>query len=83
MSYTIDVYRGATNPEKHLGKFALYVAFFPQLVAGPIERASRLLPQLKKRIGLNLENLRQGPGDDGLGIFPESSDRRPVGNLCG
>ena len=60
MSYTIDVYRGATNPEKHLGKFALYVAFFPQLVAGPIERASRLLPQLKKRIGLNLENLRQG-----------------------
>lgn len=60
MSYTIDVYRGSTPPEKHLGKFALYVAFFPQLVAGPIERASRLLPQLKMPSALNLENLRKG-----------------------
>ncbi len=45
MSYTIDVYRGHQRPETHLGKFALYVSFFPQLVAGPIERAARLLPQ--------------------------------------
>ena len=46
MSYTIDVYRSAIPAERHLGRFALYVSFFPQLVAGPIERASRLLPQL-------------------------------------
>jgi D-alanyl-lipoteichoic acid acyltransferase DltB (MBOAT superfamily) len=46
LSYTIDIYRGKQDPEKHLGIFALYVAFFPQLVAGPIERSSRLLPQL-------------------------------------
>jgi len=45
LSYTIDVYRGKIQPETHLGIFALYVAFFPQLVAGPIERSTRLLPQ--------------------------------------
>ena len=45
LAYTIDVYRGRMEPERHLGRFALYVAFFPQLVAGPIERAQRLLHQ--------------------------------------
>lgn len=47
LSYSIDVYYGRIKPEKHLGTFALYVAYFPQLVAGPIERAGRLLPMLK------------------------------------
>ncbi len=47
LSYTIDVYKGAIQPERHLGKFALFVTFFPQLVAGPIERSSNLLPQLQ------------------------------------
>ena len=46
MSYTIDVYRRQLKPEPHAGRFALYVSFFPQLVAGPIERATALLPQL-------------------------------------
>lgn len=45
LSYTIDVYRGRQKPEKHLGMFALFVSFFPQLVAGPIERSTNLLPQ--------------------------------------
>lgn len=45
LSYVIDVYRGTIPPERHLGRFALFVSFFPQLVAGPIERASSLLPQ--------------------------------------
>lgn len=45
LSYSIDVYRGDKEPEPHLGIFALYVSFFPQLVAGPIERSTRLLPQ--------------------------------------
>ena len=45
LSYTIEVYRGRKEPERHLGIFAVYVAFFPQLVAGPIERAQNLLPQ--------------------------------------
>ena len=47
LSYTIDIYRGRLQPERHFGRFALYVAFFPQLVAGPIERASNLLPQFQ------------------------------------
>lgn len=46
LSYTIDVYRGRTRPATRLTDFALYVAFFPQLVAGPIERSHRLLPQI-------------------------------------
>jgi alginate O-acetyltransferase complex protein AlgI len=50
MSYTIDVYQGKTRAEKHLGYYALFVMFFPQLVAGPIERASGLLHQLKNRV---------------------------------
>ena len=45
IGYTIDVYRGTREPEKHPGIFAVYVVFFPQLVAGPIERSGRLLPQ--------------------------------------
>ncbi|MBN1581575.1 MAG: MBOAT family protein [Anaerolineae bacterium] len=47
IGYTIDVYRGRIAPEKHLGIFALYVSFFPKLVAGPIERAEHLLPQFR------------------------------------
>ena len=46
LSYTIDVYRRKLNPTNSLLDFGLYVAFFPQLVAGPIVRASELLPQL-------------------------------------
>lgn len=60
LSYTIDVYRGTVKPEKHAGIFALYVAFFPQLVAGPIERSSRLIPQLKKEVKANLLNIKKG-----------------------
>ncbi len=47
LSYTIDVYKGEIPAETHFGKFALYVTFFPQLVAGPIERSQNLLPQLQ------------------------------------
>lgn len=47
MAYTIDVYRGQIEAERNLLRFALYVSFFPQLVAGPIERAGNLLPQLR------------------------------------
>ncbi len=48
LSYVIDVYRGNIKAEKHFGYYALFVSFFPQLVAGPIERPENLLPQLKK-----------------------------------
>jgi len=49
MSYTIDVYRGAFAPTRRFSTFALYVAFFPQLVAGPIERASHLMRQIDQK----------------------------------
>ena len=50
ISYTVDVYRGKLEPSKSLKEFSLFVAFFPQLVAGPIIRASEFLPQLRDRI---------------------------------
>jgi len=48
MGYLIDVYRGKVRAERHFGYYALFVSFFPQLLAGPIGRADALLPQLKK-----------------------------------
>ncbi len=48
LSYVIDVYQGRVQPEKHFGKYAVFVSFFPQLVAGPIERTDNLLPQIKE-----------------------------------
>ncbi len=47
IGYIVDVYRGDIEAEHHVGKYAAFVAFFPQLVAGPIEGASNLMPQLK------------------------------------
>ena len=60
LSYTIDVYRRRIEPERHLGRFALYVSFFPQLVAGPIERAERLLPQLRENHRFDTERFLSG-----------------------
>lgn len=51
ISYTVDIYRGKLEPSKSLAEFALFVSFFPQLVAGPIVRASEFLPQLREKIG--------------------------------
>jgi D-alanyl-lipoteichoic acid acyltransferase DltB (MBOAT superfamily) len=48
LSYIIDVYRGTIPAERHLGYYAVFVSFFPQLIAGPIERAGHMLPQYKK-----------------------------------
>ena len=60
LSYSIDVYRGKRAPERHAGIFALYVAFFPQLVAGPIERSTRLLPQFHQEKQFSSERLASG-----------------------
>ncbi len=62
LSYTIDVYRGQRAPERHLGRFALYVSFFPQLVAGPIERSTILLPQLARGFSFDRDRLVSGLG---------------------
>ena len=60
LSYTIDVFRGIRPPEKRLGIFALYVCFFPQLVAGPIERSTRLLPQFDNVVKFDYERVVDG-----------------------
>ncbi len=58
LSYVIDVYRGRVAPRRNLLNFALFVSFFPQLVAGPIERASRLLPQFESRRSIDSEDIQ-------------------------
>ncbi len=60
LSYSIDVYQGKLKPQKHFGKFALFVSFFPQLVAGPIERATHLLPQFDKNFDFDRERVFSG-----------------------
>lgn len=60
LSYVIDVYRGKFTPERHFGYYALFISFFPQLVAGPIERPSDLLPQLRAEHKFNAEDTEVG-----------------------
>ena len=60
MSYTIQVYRRQIEPTRDIMSFALYVSFFPQLVAGPIERASNLLPQLQTYQRVTMDDIRTG-----------------------
>lgn len=69
LGYVIDVYRGRREPEQHLGYFAVYVTFFPQLIAGPIERSGKLLPQLHARHQFSYENLAAGSALMLLGYF--------------
>src|ERR1700739_4437707 len=60
MSYTIEVYRGNQKAERHLGIYALYVLFYPQLVAGPIERPQNLLHQFREKHLLDWDNVTSG-----------------------
>ena len=60
MSYTIEVYRGKQKPEKHFGIFSLYVMFFPQLVAGPIERPQNLLHQFYEKHSFEYTRVVEG-----------------------
>ncbi|HYP00549.1 MAG TPA: MBOAT family O-acyltransferase [Pyrinomonadaceae bacterium] len=60
MSYTIDVYRGQFKPSKSFTEFALFVSFFPHLVAGPLVRATKLLPQITNARVRRPEDFREG-----------------------
>ena len=63
LGYTLDVYRGRIKPERNILKYALFVSFFPQLVAGPIERSENLLPQIQNIHNIkvwNFERVRDG-----------------------
>ena len=69
LSYMIDVYKGRVKVERNLFKYALFVSFFPQLVAGPIERSSRLLKQMAVPHDFDWERTRQGLLIMMLGFF--------------
>ncbi len=60
MSYTIEVYRGNQKAERHFGIYALYVMFYPQLVAGPIERPQNVLPQMHEKKYFSYSNAVEG-----------------------
>ena len=60
LSYIIDIYNGKTKAEKNFLKYALFVSFFPQLVAGPIERSSDLFKQFNKKHKFDFKNIKNG-----------------------
>ncbi len=80
LSYSIDVYKGSIKPEKHAGIFALYVSFFPQLVAGPIERFDRLGPQFRVKHFFTYDNFSNGMRLILYGLFIKMV---VADNLCG
>ncbi|GAB3904701.1 MBOAT family protein [Larkinella knui] len=69
MSYTIEVYRGNQKAERHFGIYALYVMFYPQLVAGPIERPQNVLHQFHTHFHFSFENLKAGLMQMAFGFF--------------
>lgn len=69
LSYVIDVYRGVLPPENRLANYALYISFFPQLVAGPIERSTNLLPQFDEVHRFDYDNAADGLKIMALGFF--------------
>lgn len=69
LSYSIDVYRKKINPTKDLIAFGAYVSFFPQLVAGPVERATNLLPQFKRKRTFDYDKAADGLRQMLWGLF--------------
>jgi len=69
MGYTVDVYRRKIEPERDWGTFATFIVFFPQLVAGPIERAGDLLPQLRHFIDFDYHRVTNGLKLMAWGLF--------------
>src|SRR5205085_350913 len=69
MSYTIEVYRGKQRAERHFGIYALYVMFYPQLVAGPIERPQNILHQFHEKQYFDFERIKGGLMLIAFGLF--------------
>lgn len=81
LSHTIDVYKGFRKPERNLGVFSLYVLFFPQILAGPIERSKNLLPQLNNLSLLSSENATAGARLILWGLFKKMVVGDRIGEL--
>lgn len=69
LSYTMDVYRGVLPATRNFGKYALFVSFFPQLVAGPIEKAAHLLPQFDTAKKFDYDRIKEGLILMAIGFF--------------
>jgi D-alanyl-lipoteichoic acid acyltransferase DltB (MBOAT superfamily) len=69
LGYMIDIYRGKVPPERNFLRFATFASFFPYLLAGPIERAQNILPQLKTAPKLSVENITEGFSLFVVGLF--------------
>ena len=69
IGYILDVYRGSISAEKNIFDFSLFTLFFSKLPVGPIERAGHFLPQLKKKISFDIENLIEGGKQIAWGLF--------------
>ena len=69
ISYLVDIYKGKIDAEKHLGYYALYVSFFPQILCGPIERADHFIPQLKNGCKFEDKLAAEGLGRIIIGLF--------------
>jgi D-alanyl-lipoteichoic acid acyltransferase DltB (MBOAT superfamily) len=69
IGYITDIYRGTIKAEKNIFRFSLFTLFFPKLLVGPIERASRFLPQLAKKIYFDKENIIEGAKRIAWGLF--------------
>jgi len=72
LSYVIEVYRGNQKPERHFGIYALYVMFYPQLVAGPIERPQNLLHQFREEHRFNYDDVTSGLRLMAWGLFKKA-----------
>lgn len=82
MSYTIEVYRGNQKAERHFGIYALYVLFYPQMVAGPIERPQHILPQLHRVNQFNTTGFITGVFLIAIGLLKKNGDCRSFGLVC-
>lgn len=82
LSYVLDVHRGTLEPERHFGYYALFISFFPQLVAGPIERPQNLLPQLRAERTFCAEDLRAGAARMLRGFLKKLLIADPLAALC-
>lgn len=69
ISYLVEVYRGNIEIETHIGRFMLYVSFFPSLLAGPIDRPGKLLPQFKQKCSFDFNRMVEGVTQIVWGLF--------------
>ncbi len=81
LSYTIDIYRGKLSPTKNLIDFSLFVAYFPQLIAGPIERARDLIPKLQAKKSFKEINFSEGAYLFVYGFFKKAVIADSIGML--